>query len=484
MRRREFVGSSLLAASAAAQQSAPTLAKPARGKVRAGVAVANITPPLGSAVAGSFVPGQSTDNHDELWVKSFVLDNGQTRVAIALVDVCVLPASLIERSRKAISAEAGVPDGNVLICCTHTHSAPPTMHLFQAKPDPAYLDFVGQRITDAVRMSVARLQPARVGFGFGREDKIAFNRRYHLKPGSRPQNPFGGYDQVKTNPGVRNPDVVRAVGPIDPTVGIMSVQGADGKPLAIVGNYSLHYVGGVGRGHISADYFAYWAADMTRRMGVGTGPGDPPFVAMLTNGAQGDINNIDVMNGNADRLPAYVHMARVAKILADESARVLGGLRYTDDLELGATQEWLELGVRLPSADDVKQAKKLLNSAGKQSGFTEMPLVYARETVIMAETFPKTERVPVQALRIGDVGFAAFSGEPFVEIGLEVRQKSPLPQQFLIGLANDHVGYIPTVVAHEQGGYETWRAKTSYLEREAAPKITAAMLRRLQSLAG
>ncbi|MEJ7605640.1 MAG: hypothetical protein WKF37_05105 [Bryobacteraceae bacterium] len=92
--------------------------------------------------------------------------------------------------------------------------------------------------------------------------------------------------------------MIQPVGPIDPTVGVMSVQAVDGKPLAVVGNYSLHYVGGVGEGHVSADYFAYWAAEMTRR----AGGGDPRFIAMLTNGAQGDINNIDVMKGRSERL--------------------------------------------------------------------------------------------------------------------------------------------------------------------------------------
>ena len=81
------------------------------------------------------------------------------------------------------------------------------------------------------------------------------------------------------------------------------------------------------------------------------------------------------------------------------------------------------------------------------------------------------------------MGFAAFSGEPFVELGLVGSKKGALRRQFLIGLSNDHVGYIPTTAAFEQGGYETWRAKTSYLEKEAAAKITAAMLRRMQALA-
>jgi neutral ceramidase len=219
-------------------------------------------------------------------------------------------------------------------------------------------------------------------------------------------------------------------------------------------------------------------------MGVTSGPGDPSFVAMLTNGAQGDINNIDVLNGASERKPPYIQVRDVAKILADESARVLSDIRYSDEAELAATQEWLELGVRLPSPDKVREARKLLAAAEGKAPFREMPLVYARETVIMSERYPKTERVPVQALRIGDTGVVAFAGEPFVELGLEVRKRSPFRQNFLIGLSNDHVGYVPTVEAHEQGGYETWRAKTSYLEREAAPKIVAATLRRLNAIAG
>ena len=473
-----------MAFAAAGQVRPPSLTKAVRGSLRAGAAQISITPHIGGSLAGSFTEARSRDIHDELFAKTLVLDNGNARTSLTLVDLCVLPASVNSAAKQAIQADAGIPAANALFCCTHTHSAPTTMHLFQSQPDPGYLDFLTRRIVDSVRMAVARLEPARIGFGFGREERIAFNRRYELKPGAPPTNPFGGTDRVKTNPGVANPNVVRPVGPIDPTVGVLSVQRADGKPLAIVGNYSLHYVGGTGGGLVSADYFAWWADEMARRAGVGRGPGDPPFVAMLTNGAQGDINNIDVMKGRPERLAPYEQIRKVASILAAESARALDGVRHSEVIELGASQEWLEIGVRLPSPDDVSAARKLLASAPREGQFRDLPLVYARETVIMSETYPKVERVPVQTLRIGNTGIVAFAGEPFVELGLEVRRKSPLPQQLLIGLSNDHVGYIPTVEAHEQGGYETWRAKTSYLEKQAAPKIVAASLRCLQSLAG
>ena len=484
MTRRDFTAGALVAMQARDDAHLTATSKPVAGKLRAGVAATNITPPLGSSLGGNFTDRRSTDNHDELWAKSLVLDNGGTRLAICLMDLCMLSGSVGRRARQLIEQDAGVPATNILLCCTHTHSAPPAYHIFQSPPNATYMEFLTRRIVDSVRIAAARLQPASLGFGFGREDRIVFNRRYHMKPGTVPKNPFGGIDQVVTNPGIRNPNVVRPAGPIDPTVGIMSVRTAAGKPLAVVGNYCLHYVGGEVPGHVSADYFAYWAAEMARRLGVSFGPGDPPFIAMLTNGAEGNVNNVDVLNGSPERQPPYVQMARVANILADVSAQTVEAARYSDEVVLGASEEWLDVAVRLPLPEDIDRAQKLLAGAPANAQFREAPLIYARETVILAESYPKRERVRIQALRIGDVGVSALPGEPFVELGLEIRRRSPLRRNLIAGLSNDSVGYIPTAEAHEQGGYETWRAKTSYLEKNAASMMTAAMLRRLDALAG
>ena len=80
-------------------------------------------------------------------------------------------------------------------------------------------------------------------------------------------------------------------------------------------------------------------------------------------------------------------------------------------------------------------------------------------------------KVVLQALRIGDLGICAVPCEVFVEIGLELRKKSPLKQTFTIELANGYNGYLPTPDQHKLGGYETWRARSSYLEPDASPKI-------------
>ena len=237
-------------------------------------------------------------------------------------------------------------------------------------------------------------------------------------------------------------------------------------------NYALHYVGGTGGGHISADYFACWSQALERLAGA-------PVVASLSNACSGDINGVN-FRGRPVRLPPYEQMRGYAEILAAESYRTWRTLEFQDDLELGAVVEELELAVRLPDAGDLAAARKALAAAPPP--YTDRRQIYARETVLLAETYPKSVRTWVQALRIGSLGIATFPGEAFVQLGLEVKAKSPFKPTFLIELANDYRGYIPTVEGHELGGYETWRAKSSFLEKEAAPKMVKSALGLLAKL--
>jgi hypothetical protein len=476
LRRREFLMTA--AAPAAVAQKAPS-----GGKLRAGAATTNITPNLGCSLAGNMTDSKSTEVHDELLVRALALDNGSARLAMATCDLCVLPRDAVDRAKKLIQERCGLPPSSVLISTVHTHSAPPAAHLFQCPPDPAYIHFLVPRIADAVRLALNHLEPARIGWGVGREDRLVFNRRYHLRPGTMPPNPFGDTtEKAKMNPGIGNPDVIEPAGPIDPDVGVMAVEALDGGPIAVWGNYALHYVGDVGPGHISADYFGYWARAMARLAGVSTAERFPPFVAMLTNACSGDVNNIDVLKGSRERLAPYTKMQRVAEILAAESFRTWRNMEFTDSPVLGSSLEELDFGVRLPSAEDVDRARKIL-AAAPPGELKKLPEIYARETVIMAETFPKRVTAPVQAMRIGALGIGTFPGEAFVELGLNLKAKSPFKPTLLVELANDYRGYIPTLRGFEEGGYETWRAKSSYLEKEAAAKMTASLLRQLGTLA-
>ena len=84
---------------------------------------------------------------------------------------------------------------------------------------------------------------------------------------------------------------------------------------------------------------------------------------------------------------------------------------------------------------------------------------------------------------VGDLGIAAIPCEVFVETGLTIKAESPLKPSFTIELANDYCGYLPTVEHHELGGYETWRARSSFLEVDAEPKLRRAVFESFRKLA-
>jgi hypothetical protein len=438
----------------------------------AGAAITNITPPLGCSIAGGMVDRIATDVHDELHVRALVLDDGSTRVAIALVDSCAVAGPVIASARHLINSHTAIPMTHILVAATHTHSAPPAAHLFQSVPNPEYQQWLGVRIADAVRLAVNRLKPARIGWGTGTEPRLVFHRRFRMKPGTIPPDPFGRTtDSVLMNPGAGNANVVEPAGPVDPEVGVLALESTDNRPIAVLASYALHYVGGEGPGHITADYFGAWARAMNRMAGA-------PVVAILANACSGNINNVDVRATPAKREP-YVQMNRVADILAAESFRVWRSMSFSDSARLAVSEEELELGVRLPSKDDLENARQVLRDAPGDGTARERRHIYAREALALA-SWPARVSTSVQAIRIGDFNIATMPGEAFVELGLEI--KRAVPRTMMIELANDYRGYIPTVEGHRTGGYETWRAKSSYLETDAAPKLVASAIRQLGRL--
>ena len=108
--------------------------------------------------------------------------------------------------------------------------------------------------------------------------------------------------------------------------------------------------------------------------------------------------------------------------------------------------------------------------------------IYARETVLLSE-YPSEVPLILQAMRVGDLAITAIPCEVFVEIGLDLKRESPFSRTFTMELANGYNGYLPTEEQHGYGGYETWRARSSYLEVTAADKITEAILELLREVA-
>jgi hypothetical protein len=445
---------------------------------RAGAAMSSITPKIGTSINGGFQDRIALHVHDDTHARSVVLDDGVTKLAIVTLDVCMAYRETIDKAKLRAHEFTAIPVENMLISATHTHSGGTACSVFQSDPDPAYLAFLEERTADAIIRAHNNLEPAKIGWGFGHEPTQVFNRRWKMKPGTILSNPFGGEDQVKMNPGIGNPDLLEPAGPIDPDVPVVAIQSTEGKPIALMANYSLHYVGGTGKGEISADYFGMFAEKITQM--IGADRQDPSFLAMMSNGSSGDINNINFGGETPAPLPAYAKMEMVANTLASEAFKVYQNIQYKDWVPLAVAQKEITLGVRKPQAEEMLRAKKIMSEA-KGPNMVSMEEIYARETVLMND-FPDQKSLILQAFQVGDLAITAIPCEVFAEIGLEIKKKSPFNQTINVSLANGYNGYLPTPKHHEMGGYETWRARSSYLEVEASNKITVNVLELLNQL--
>lgn len=446
---------------------------------RAGAYAQDITPqkfPI--SVNGGMADRQAKGSHDTLHARCLVLDDGKTRLAIVVCDSCMIPREILDEAKTLANKTTAIPVNRILISATHTHTAPTVGGVFQSDPDPDYVKYLPKKIAEGIEKAVKNLAPAKIGWGVGKDPTQVFNRRWKMKEGTIAADPFGRLtDRVKMNPGYQNPGLVEPAGPIDPDVSILSVQSPSGRPLALLANYSLHYVGGVEP--LSADYFGAFA----ERIGqlVGADKEEPRFLGIMSNGTSGDINNVNYAGAAPGRRAPFEQCRFVADSVAQAAFKAYKEIKYADRVDLAMAQAEIELGVRLPTEEDVARAKGIL-AAAKGPALKGTTEIYARETVLLANYPPKV-KVILQAIRIGDLGIVAIPCETFVEIGLELKKKSPLKHTFTIELANGYNGYLPTPKQHQWGGYETWRARSSYFEVDASTKITETLMGLLTKVA-
>ena len=395
--------------------------------MKAGAACLDITPPLGTPMPGLFHERRAEAIRDPLQVRSFALEQDGAGIAVAVCDLIGVKRLYLDRAKAQIAKTTGLSPDRVLISCTHTHTGAQI-------GDDAYTASVIRRISDAVRLAWEGRQPAEVGWGRGTEDRVVFNRRYRMKEGP-----------VRTNPGQGNPDVVEPAGPVDPEVGALCLRQPGGVSIGLLANYSLHYVGGGDHERaVSADYFGFFSEMIQKMRGEA-------FVAALSNGACGDINNIDVMGGHRYPNDRYQHTERVAALVAAAAFWICNGMAFTDDVPIGAAMEEVVFKRKAPPSEaDVARAREI----DREGRGTMAERAFARR--ILRRTDDGPEEVPtwIQALRVGDLALVGVPGELLVELGLEIKRRSPFAQTMVLELANDSVGYLPPRRAFEEGGYE------------------------------
>jgi neutral ceramidase len=443
---------------------------------QAGAATSNITPPLGGEIIGGFVPYPSKHIHDELHARCLVLDDGKTKLALVVCDLLGIHRIVSDEARKLIATEHGIPRECVMISATHTHSATSALGKDRLQPEQKldeYQAFVVRRIADGVARALNNRRPAELAFGTAEAPEHVFNRRWHMKLGTVPTNPFGEDDLVKMNPPAGSPNLVEPAGPTDPTVSFIAVRGTDGRPISVFAAYSLHYVGGVGAAHISADYYGMFCEQLKDLLASKQkDAGDyAPFVALLANGTSGDINNINFREPRPAKKP-YEQMRFVANDVAKKVHAAMAGLKYRDQLTLAASYREPTLAWRRPTAEQRAwgQSTVLAGPKAKQ----DLSFIYAQRTMSLAD-YPETTTVPLQVLRIGDDCLGTMPCEVFCEIGLDFKRRSPIQPAFMVQLAHGYFGYLPTPRQHKLGGYETWLG-TNRLEPQASDKLLESLL--------
>ena len=450
-------------------------------KFRAGAAASNITPNLDSGIVGGFVPFPASHVHDELHARCLVLDDGKTMLAFVVCDLLGMHRSVSIEARKLIADATGIPPERVMISCTHTHSAASALgadRYTSEQPLDDYQRFVARRIADGVRRAIGNLRPAEIGFGTAEAPEHVFNRRWFMREGTVPVNPFGKVDKVKMNPPGGSPNLTEPAGPTDPTVSFIALREPGGKLISVFSAYSLHYVGGVGGGHISADYYGMYCEALKKLQHAEDN--DPPFVALMANGTSGDVNNISFRTPRAAKKP-YEQMRFVAEDVAMKVNAALANVTWKDHADLDARFREAQLSWRKIEPELLAWAKDKLSGSAPSPTKADLPYIYAGRVEKLSKAV-NPALAPLQVFRIGDIGIGTSPCETFAEMGLEFKKRSPFAHSFMIELNHAYMGYLPTPRHFELGGYETW-AGTNSLEPQASVKMLGALLEMAAELA-
>ena len=447
--------------------------------LRAGAARSNITPKMGVPLDGTIMQiGPAKHVHDELWVRCLVIEDGSVTLAFAEVDNTMISRQVHDAAKAMIQERLGIPPGHICIAATHTHSTPrAVIGLKDDELHREYLDYLAAKICDGVHRAHNNLAPAEVGWGSFREPRFVHNRRWRMK--QPVTNPFGeDGDIVKMNPRRQDPNLLEPAGPVDDEVFVVAFRSRDSRqPVCVLANYGLHYVGGIPAGQISADYFGVFADRIQENWNADRL--DPPFVGMMTNGTSGDVNAIDFQQPRIRYAP-YQRMSSIGRELADNAIRVIESMDFHSSVKLAAANSEIQLRVRKPEAKRLVWAAQSVNPTNASR--LSRSQIYAREARALAE-FPEVVSVPIQAFRIGDLAIAQSPCETFAETGLRIKEASPFPSAtFTIELANGYNGYLPSREQHQLGGYETWPARSSYLEVDAERSICEGLIELLLQL--
>ncbi len=446
----------------------------------AGAAQTDITPPMGTRLGSDFFSHYARFIHDSLFSKTLVLKQGMTTFVLVMVDICIMPSDFLNSVKSKIESATGLKKESILLASTHTHGAGDVVGLLGGAVDIAYRTQLPDLIVSSVVAALDKMKPAKIACGSSELTGYSVCRRYTMKNGFKASNPVThGMDTVKTNPFGAEDQIVAPTSTVDSEVRFLAVKGLDDGWISVVGNYNSHYAGDWDVDTVTADFYGTFAKHLTQNTGAGN-----DFVAIMSYGTGGDVNTWDFRN--PDKFP--IEEFAKTKMMGRDLAKVIHDkfeiLEWSENAKLQIAYEELQLNLRKPDAEELQRSEaQLATHKFEDLKLDEhgISMVYAREQLLLNE-YPDTHTSAVQAIRIGNQIIGTSGGELFTETGLWLKENSKDHNYFTICLANSYDGYVPPAHEIDKGGYETWRARSSFLDRTAEVKIKNALLKLIHKI--
>jgi neutral ceramidase len=391
--------------------------------LRGGCSKIEITPPLGITLIGS--KGQPSDViRDGLFAKALVLSDGTTTLAIVSTDLLYTPLDDITNPvRTLVHERTGIPEKNIMVCATHTHSGPEVFtrskvpaegRLDAALIDQAYCRVLVSKIADCVHIAHNSMQGVRIGTTMGSLPEVLYNRRPITKDGQA-QMAF------------TVPEAAAATRRIE--------TGGDGRTRAV---FTLP------PGEASLEFGAI----------------DPTVLALRMEDTNGRVVGSLIGFGCH---PVCIYPFLSTTISADYPGVAT---RVVEQIEGGTCLFLLGLaGNAVPLRRDVKPCEQLGKALGGEamkrlqmaSASADIALRIATREISLpckANAPCPSFTTEIQVIQLGDAAILGLPGEILVEVGLAIKEKTLVENLFIVTLANDVVGYVSLRQAYQEGGYE------------------------------
>jgi hypothetical protein len=418
-------------------------------QIRAGVGKTNITPSLGTPMRGYYIERLASTVHDDLYARAMVLQDETNTLVLVVADLIDVAPYGFPTARERIREELNIPMENIIISATHTHTGPSFSQ--------EYEEFIAGKIVDAVKIAVSNLQEVVVKSGAGKAEDISFHRRFMMKDGT-----------VKFNPGRQNPDIVEPMGPVDPGVGIIYLETAEGKPLAVLVNFALH-LDTIGGTEISAD-FPYFMGEILKKV-LGN-----DLMVFFGFGTCGNVNHIDVQE--PENTKGYERAQRIGYALAAAVIREIPVLEEQKMNKLVSESETIYLKIPEYSEKEIEEAT--INAKKESDEIASTPEIREAMKILRVHNMNnKPIEAEILTFGIGNASIVALPGEIFVELGLAIKENSPFKHTLVLTLANNSIGYIPDKEAFKYGAYEV---EVSMIAEGEGEKLVESSVNQLEKM--